>query len=82
MSTINDTIIINVPKNKKQYIYINDYVYKEGNGYTIQTYINVSDKKDELLEEIAEKNKEFQNYYNSLSPKDKGIIDTIMRQRK
>lgn len=80
MSTIYDTITIKGPKNKKQYIYINDNVYKEGNGYTIQTTITVSDKKDELFEMIAEKNKEFKNNYNSLSPKDKDIVDAIIKK--
>lgn len=77
---IHDTISINGPPNKKQYIYINENVYKEGNGYTIHTTITVSDKKDELLEKIGEKNKEFNNKYNSLSTKDKGIVNALMGQ--
>jgi hypothetical protein len=77
---IHDTISINGPPNKKQYIYINENVYKEGNGYTIHTTITVSDKKDELLEKIGEKNKEFNNKYNSLSLNDQGIVDAIIGQ--
>ena len=80
MNMIHDTISINGPPNKKQYIYINENVYKEGNGYTIHTTITVSDKKDELLEKIGEKNKEFNNKYNSLSLNDQGIVDTIIGQ--
>jgi hypothetical protein len=79
---IHDTISINGPPNKKQYIYINENVYKEGNGYTIHTTITVSDKKDELLEKIGEKNKEFNNKYNSLSLNDQGIVDAIIGQQK
>ena len=80
MNMIHDTISINGPPNKKQYIYINENVYKEGNGYTIHTTITVSDKKDELLEKIGEKNKEFNNKYNSLSLNDQGIVDAIIGQ--
>lgn len=82
MNMIHDTISINGPPNKKQYIYINENVYKEGNGYTIHTTITVSDKKDELLEKIGEINKVFHNNYNSLSLNDQGIVDAIIGQYK
>ena len=82
MNMIHDTISINGPTNKKQYIYINENVYKEGNGYTIHTTITVSDKKDELLEKIGEANKAFHNYYNTLSSNDKDIVDAIIGQQK
>ena len=81
MISINDTIEIKGPKNKKQYVYMYDNIYKEGDEIHIQTTILVSDTEDELLEVIAEKKREFQNKYNALSPEDKRLVQTLRRKR-
>ena len=81
MISINDTIEIKGPKNKKQYVYMYDNIYKEGDEIHIETTILIRDSEDELLKLAREKNQEFQNKYNALPPEDRRIVDLLMRKR-